>query len=56
MLINKATCFALGYLSLVFLELLHVLPFAPESSMEILQLLLVPSSASRKFQCCKQIF
>lgn len=56
MLINKATCFALGFLSLVFLELLHVLPFASESSVEILQPLLVPSSASRKYQSCKQIF
>lgn len=46
MLTNEATYFALEFLSLIVLELLHVLLFAPESSAEVLQLLLVLSSAS----------
>lgn len=50
-----ATYFTLGLLSLIFLELQHVLVLAPESSAEILQLLLVFSIASWKHLCCKRI-
>lgn len=52
----EATYFTLGLLSVLFLELLLVLLLIPESSAEILQLLLVLSIASWKHLCCKHIF
>jgi len=44
MLTTEVTCFALGFLSLMFLELLQARLFARESSTEILQLLFILSS------------